>query len=104
MSYAARRATPIPDGGAQYLSVDLPWDGGTTTGLGLGATMSCFVEQLGDPDQVEFERDYAGDWWMTYGAWSSGDYYLTVWDWEENSSSAFRPDGLADHIGLYGLY
>lgn len=55
------------------LVVRAPWTGGTTDGLGPGATMGCFLEAYGQPDHIDAWRDDGGSlelWaasWFTHG-------------------------------------
>lgn len=80
------------------IALDLPWGGGTEEGLGLGASLSCFVEALGYPDQVEFWT--VGDGYgINYAFWSA--FQLTVYDDALNGTGEFGiSDGLVDGIFL----
>jgi len=83
-----------------YMNIDMPWVGGTTEGLGLGASMSCYLDALGRPDQAWYgliEGEYA----LTYARW---DYAgIAVADNLLNASgiSGFS-DGYSDALTLSG--
>ncbi len=47
---------PSPDEEAGTLYLVEPFDGVSDEGLGLGAESSCFLEALGDPDEVDLEK------------------------------------------------
>jgi hypothetical protein len=42
-------------GTAEYVTIDVPYDGTTAGGAGLGASTRCFVDELGTPGAVQFE-------------------------------------------------
>lgn len=77
--------------------VDLPYEGGTADGLGLGANAACFVDALGAPGSVRFALD-GGEWLATSLSWSE----IGVYDDYVNKNGDFGPDGRIDGITLYG--
>lgn len=95
----------VPDPGvdAGYVDVLLPWEGGTTDGLGLWASVSCFVDALGAPDSIDFTNTDTG-FALTYAHWSSSG--ISIRDELQNKDgpdgSYGEPDGLVDEIVLYG--
>lgn len=78
------------------LNVDLPYLGSTSEGLGLGADMKCFIDVLGEPDEINVAR--SDDAWqilsMSYGDVSISDYVT-------NKNQDYASDGLADGITFY---
>lgn len=80
------------------LTVELPYSGGTMDGLGLGANIACFLDEIGDPDQVEFWP--TGDAYrVSYVWWSRAD--LSIGDTSLNGTGEFGiSDGLVDSINL----
>ncbi|MFN7143576.1 MAG: hypothetical protein ACK4YP_07375 [Myxococcota bacterium] len=73
-------------------------DGGTTTGLGIGATFACFVDELGYPDSVRFEA-LDKDWLVTSMSWSEHSVY--AYDYYD-ARGGFEPDGVVDTMTMYG--
>lgn len=60
---------PDRDVPARLLFLDPPFDGATLDGLGVGASLSCFVDVLGPPDAVDLTDEGAG-WVVRSMAWS----------------------------------
>jgi hypothetical protein len=74
------------------------FDGGTDGGLGIGANMGCFVEELGQPDAVSFDA-VDGVWLPSYAYW--GGYGVAVSD-SYGPRDSYLADGVVDGIRLYG--
>lgn len=81
------------------LYVQAPFDGGTTDGIGVGATMGCFFETFGEPDEAEMAWA-DGEWSVTAVAFDRLGLY--AYDWAGPYDG--RPDGKVDYIALYGTY
>jgi hypothetical protein len=86
--------TPDDDAQAYLVAINPPWDGGTTDGLALDATVGCFVDVLGTPDGVSF-GSYPAGWFVRSLAWD--DLYFTLYDYGD-PDGAGRPDGLPDFV------
>ncbi len=83
---------------ATSIAIELPWGGGTDEGLGLGASMSCFIEALGYPDQADF-WSVDGDYRINTAFWVLRQ--LWVYDDSLNGTGEFGiSDGLVDRIFL----
>jgi len=63
----------VPDDGssARPLLLEPPYDGATADGLGVGASLSCFVDALGYPDAVRLSNVDDTGWRFRSMAWSS---------------------------------
>lgn len=87
---------------AYALMISLPWDGGTSDGLGLGASLSCFVDAFGTPGSVDFDfEDYK--LYPTYLSWDV-DYYssMNVQDRYLNKTGEYGAyDGFVDGVTFY---
>lgn len=90
----------IPDEGSYTygVSVDAPFDGGTVDGLGIDASMSCFVEALGYPDSVSFAVS-GRDWGIRSASWS--DHGVYAYDYYDARGN-YEPDTYVDGISTYG--
>ena len=80
------------------LYVYTPYPGSTEDGLGVGASMSCFVEDLGYPDSAQFQSSDEGFlpnvfYWEQLG--------LYVYD-EYVGNTAYGQDGTVDYLFLQG--
>ena len=103
MSFADDDQDGLPDTGARGwpLYVDLPWEGGTTEGLGLGASMSCFVDLLGPPDSASIDAGPEEGYLITYLYY--GSIGLSVHDDFYNKDGSYGSDGLVDGLSIYGF-
>jgi hypothetical protein len=91
----------IPDDGAitYDIGVASPFAGGTDDGLGVGASFSCFVAALGDPDDVTFDL-VDKDWVVSSASWNLQG--LRAYDYYGDRGS-YDPDGYVDILYLEGL-
>lgn len=87
---------PDADGLATWISVFPSANVTTEEGLGPRVSMRCFVDVLGDPDQIELQFRF-GDWEIVSLEWS--DDALKVWDYYDHRDEA-RSDGKSDFIYL----
>ena len=74
-----------------------PFSGGTTEGLASGASMSCFVDELGAPDRVEFANGPAGFqpaslYWVDWGFGAFDEYTV----------NSYGQDGISDYLYVAG--
>ncbi|MCO4744815.1 MAG: hypothetical protein KC912_08500 [Proteobacteria bacterium] len=83
---------------AGSLSVDAPYAGGTTTGLGIDANMRCFVDVLGMPDTVEYAEKADG----TYGLRSMNYYDEGLFVDDLWNGANYEPDGSVDGLFIMG--
>lgn len=87
-----------PSNRAQGLSLELPWSGGTEDGLGLGASVSCFFDALGTPDNLDFWPSGEG-YRLNYAWWSR--LSLSIGDSSLNGTGEDGiSDGLVDRISM----
>jgi hypothetical protein len=94
-------ADGVPDEHSTIYSVSIgsPYDGGTPDGLGIGATLGCYVDVLGAPDSVEF--DLGGkDWTISYAYWST--YGVAVSDYYDDRGN-YEADGYVDSMSIAGM-
>ncbi len=89
----------VPDPGQTAFAVFVqdPFPGGTPEGLGVGATLRCFIEVLGDPETVDVQSQGGGYVvtrleWQSKGVSVSDDYFAGYVD----------ADGHADSIMMFG--
>lgn len=74
-----------------------PYAGGTTAGLGSGASMSCFVDELGEPDRVEFASGPNG--------YQPASLYWVDWGFgvfDEYTVDDYGQDGVSDYLYIAG--
>ncbi|MDP2315152.1 MAG: hypothetical protein Q8P41_19790 [Pseudomonadota bacterium] len=83
---------------AYSVYVTSAYDGTTEDGLGIGASMSCFIDGIGVPDEVGFSL-VDTDWVLSYAYWSAGGVSLSD---NYDRRGNYAPDGLADSLSLYG--
>jgi hypothetical protein len=76
--------------------LNLPYTGSSPKGLGLGASMGCFLQEFGTPEGVSFEID-AFDYMLERMEFAD----FVVYDYRENAGTYYDPDGLVDRITLY---
>jgi hypothetical protein len=90
-----------PDDGATAYGIHLrdPYDGGTSDGISIGASMVCFFDVYGAPDRADFTW-IGEEWWVTSVEYTSLGLYADDW-W---SKDGYEPDGYCDAISLYGSY
>ena len=86
-----------PDSTAAYLSVRDPNRAATVDGLGVGATVRCFVDVWGSPDSVAFGENADG----TFNLTDLKYYDLGVFVGDGLAGFA-APDGVADSLFLFG--
>lgn len=87
-----------PGSRADALSLRPPFSGATEDGLGLGASMRCFLDHLGAPESVTWDRE--GSEYLV----SRLDFFdegVFVTD-DGFSDLSFRPDGRVDSLYLFG--
>ena len=93
--------TPAPTDTIPYFEVEKPFSGGTTDGLGIGVSMSCFYAVFGTPDYASLSWD--GESWQAGTLlWSAAG--VEVYDYQ--SKTGYLPDGYADiiYLGDFGSY
>ncbi len=83
---------------AQAVSVHGIYDGGTTDGLGIGASSSCFLQLYGDPDLATWQLVY--DHYVLVEATWTG-WGLTLID-DDGPPGEVDPDGIVDRIIVSG--
>ena len=74
-----------------------PFVGGTAEGLASGASMSCFVDQLGEPDRVEFASGPNG--------YQPASLFWTDWGFgafDEYTVDNYGQDGVSDYLYVAG--
>lgn len=86
----------VPDAGETAFGVhtELPFDGTTESGLGLGIPLECWVTNLSPPDELQI--NYLGNSWAVHEA-SWYDPYLYV------TSAEVQALGVAN-VSLYGTF
>ncbi len=94
----------LPDEGnrAYSISVNLPFDGGTSDGLSLDAGMRCFVDALGKPTSASFTTGGEDGGWLLRSL-SYGDLGLYVND-SYDKNGDYIPNGRVDSLTLYGAF
>lgn len=88
--------TPDDEATAYTISINRPWDGGTTDGLALDASLRCFVDVLGDPDAIGFGR-YGDEWLVRSMIWN--ELYFSVYDFQ-GEDGVGAPDDEPDFVQL----
>lgn len=93
----------VPDPGdtATCLFLGEPFDGGTTEGLGVGATMRCFVDALGIPSQAQFTATGKG-YVVSQVGW--GDFGIGPAISDLYGDVGIEPDGRADLIAICDVF
>lgn len=86
-------------GSATYgVSLTDTHEGGTDTGVGIGANFGCLVDELGDPTDVRFAA-VGKDWLVSGMNWDEhGVYAYDNYD----ARGDYEPDGRIDSMNLYG--
>jgi hypothetical protein len=87
---------PDPSGAMWRVEMMPAYDGADEDGLGIGISVACWVDLLGEPDRIEFAED-GSDWKIDNLWWESG---ITVWDYVDESDGE-GGDGLVDWVYLY---
>lgn len=89
-----------PDKGdlAAAVTVHSGFEGGTAEGLGIGASSSCFLDQLGEPDLATWQLIY--DRYVLVEATWIG-WGLTLVD-DDGPPGEIDPDGIVDLVVLEG--
>lgn len=80
---------------ANYLSIDLPFNGSTGSGLGLGVSMRCFAESYGEPVRLSLSKTFTA---VDFGGGSNSFGNFSVYDF---AGTADAPDGRADTITIF---
>lgn len=93
--------TPGPGDVAVELTAELPFDGGTVGGLGVGSDTRCWIDQLGTPWEAALEAAGPETWAVELG-WSDGGArpWLSVEDRVANGTGNADPDGRTDRVTL----
>jgi len=73
------------------------FDGSTQGGVRVGASVACFIDDLGNPLELTL-FDYGGEFWVYYYAFNDYDVYAV----DAYDGFAFGGDGYADAIWLNG--
>lgn len=86
---------------AEWL-VYTPYDGSTADGLGIEASLGCWLQALGDPDLVVWRQDHTdGGWYLYELEWFGPD--VSVVDFTDRGwVNMDAPDGLPDILTFSG--
>ncbi len=89
----------VPDAGATTNGIFLaaPFRGTTSDGLGVGATLRCFIDSLGAPTEIEAIDDRGS---IEINELQFGSFVFLVDDGTPFAGD--RPDGRADSLSLFG--
>jgi hypothetical protein len=99
-AYYADPGTGVPAQDALSISVLVSPDADaqTTDGLGPGVSMQCWVDALGNPDEIELQRQ-AKTWRAVSLEWIE-DPVVKAWDFVNHRESE-KADGESDYVSFY---
>jgi hypothetical protein len=89
---------PDVDDVAIGLYLEESWSGSDESGLGLGISMRCYLDVLGEPEEIEYYVD-GENIWIDQLYYQSLSAFVSDQSWE---GAADHPDGIVDDLDMFG--